>query len=483
MVDVGAIAKQFAFCALQARTNKTLCWIPVKLSVGDSHFAPVNGLKGPELRLALSAFAILVFEFLEPINGVLRQVLEVVLDLLNVPFQRSNALVGLEAVELRYALDADFCEACHILVRHFTQQMLDVRFQAFVNGRENLLPRFAFLDVAVNAVLNEDFFKRSEVPRLLEFSKLNFELALEQVACAVGTDPEDVRDAHEDWLVFEDNAAVGRQTHFAICERIKRIQHLVRRDVVGQVHHHFDLIGGVVLNLLDFDLSLVVGFENAVNQRSRGHAVRNLPNHQRLAVHLVDARTHSHAIAAETVVVILHVRHPACREVRVELEAFVLIVGNASVDQLDEVVRKDFAGQTHGNPIHPTRQQQRKLHRKRFRLFVPAIVGRQPRRRLCVEEHLEGKLAELDLDVTGCRRTVASKDVSPVSLAVEEQFALTNLNHGIPNARISVRMVLHRVADDVGDLVETAVVHLAQAMQDPALHGLQPVVLVRDGAL
>jgi hypothetical protein len=38
-------------------------------------------------------------------------------------------------------------------------------------------------------------------------------------------------------------------------------------------------------------------------------------------------------------------------------------------------------------------------------------------------------------------------------------------------------------ADDVGDLVEAAVVHFLQRVEDAALDGLEAVVDVRDGAL
>src|SRR4030042_2049869 len=40
---------------------------------------------------------------------------------------------------------------------------------------------------------------------------------------------------------------------------------------------------------------------------------------------------------------------------------------------------------------------------------------------------------------------------------------------------------LHRLADDVGDLVELAVVHLVQRVEDAALHGLAPVPQAGDG--
>ena len=44
-----------------------------------------------------------------------------------------------------------------------------------------------------------------------------------------------------------------------------------------------------------------------------------------------------------------------------------------------------------------------------------------------------------------------------------------------------MRVVLHGVADDIGDLVEPPIVHFVEAVQDAALHRLQAIVLVRNG--
>ena len=85
--------------------------------------------------------------------------LKVVLDLVDVPFQRRDALIGFETVEFGDALDADFSQTGHVLVGHFAQQVFDVGLQAFMDGGQNLLPRLAFLDVAVDAVLNEDLLQ------------------------------------------------------------------------------------------------------------------------------------------------------------------------------------------------------------------------------------------------------------------------------------------------------------------------------------
>ena len=69
--------------------------------------------------------------------------------------------------------------------------MLDVRLQARVDGLQNLLPSFAFLNVAVDAVLDEDFFQRSKMPSLLQLCQLNLQLPLQEMSCSVGTDFQD----------------------------------------------------------------------------------------------------------------------------------------------------------------------------------------------------------------------------------------------------------------------------------------------------
>ena len=53
----------------------------------------------------------------------------------------------------------------------------------------------------------------------------------------------------------------------------------------------------------------------------------------------------------------------------------------------------------------------------------------------------------------------------------------------IADRGVAVRMVAHALAHHVGDLVELAVVHFEERVQDAPLHGLEPVVDVRDRAV
>ena len=191
------------------------------------------------------------------------------------------------------------------------------------------------------------------MPGLLQFAKFNLQLELQQVACPVRIGPEDVGDPHEHRLVIEHHATVWRQTHFTIRESIQRIEHLVRRHVVGQMNHHLHLVGGVVFHFFDLDLALVVGFQNAVNQRTRSDPVRHLTDHQRLVVQLVNPGTHAHPVPPEAVVVVFDIRHAPRRKVRIKFESLVLVVRNARIDEFDEVVRQNLACQPHGNAVDP----------------------------------------------------------------------------------------------------------------------------------
>ena len=156
---------------------------------------------------------------------------------------------------------------------------------------------------------------------------------------------------------------------------------------------------------------------------------------------------------------------------------------DARVDQLVEVVRQDLAREADGDALGTLRQQQRELHRQEDRLLVAAVVARLPLGGLGVEDHVERELAQARLDVARCGGGVAGEDVAPVALAVDQQVLLAQLHERVADAGIAVRVVLHRVPDDVRHLVVAAIVELLHRMQDAALHGLQAVVQCGHGPL
>ena len=58
------------------------------------------------------------------------------------------------------AFDLDFGELDDIFTGYFPLQQLLVRIQSFVDSLNHALPCFAFFNVPVNPLLNEDFFQR-----------------------------------------------------------------------------------------------------------------------------------------------------------------------------------------------------------------------------------------------------------------------------------------------------------------------------------
>ena len=250
-----------------------------------------------------------------------------------------------------------------------------------------------------------------------------------------------------------------------------------------KVNDHLHLVGGVVLHPLDLDLALVVGLEDALDEGGRGHAVRHLLHDEGLVVLLAQLGPDPDTSAPEAVVVLLTVGLSSGREVRQKLEAAALEVGHRPVDELVEVVRQHLARQADGDALRPLLEQQRELDGQGLRLLVPAVIAGQPVGRLRIEKRLLGEGAQAGLDVTRRCGAVPGEDVAPVSLTIQRELPLADLHHGVPDARIPVGVVLHRVADGIGHLVETAIVHLLQAVQDATLDRLQSVVQVRNRPL
>ena len=58
------------------------------------------------------------------------------------------------------------------------------------------------------------------------------------------------------------------------------------------------------------------------------------------------------------------------------------------------------------------------------RLVLTAVVTLHPLCGLVVKDRIECEFRQPRLDITGSRRTVAGKDIAPVTLAVDQQVFL-----------------------------------------------------------
>jgi len=86
--------------------------------------------------------------------------------------------------------------------------------------------------------------------------------------------------------------AFGEIDKFAVGERVQRVDRPVGRLVVADVNYDLDLVGRIVVDLLDFDLAFVVRADDRILDRLGGRAERNFGDRQRPFVDLVDPGAH-----------------------------------------------------------------------------------------------------------------------------------------------------------------------------------------------
>jgi hypothetical protein len=121
--------------------------------------------------------------------------------------------------------------------------------------------------------------------------------------------------------------------------------------------------------------------------------------------------------------------------------------------------------------------------RQRYWFLVASVVARDELGQLVVEDFVARQFGEPALDVTGSRRRVAGEDVAVITLALDEVTLVRQHHERVADGSVAVRMILHRVSDDVGDLDEAPVVLLLQRPEDATLHRLQTVLEIRNRAV
>src|SRR5512133_30531 len=125
---------------------------------------------------------------------------------------------------------------------------------------------------------------------------------------------------------------------------------------------------------------------------------------------------------------------------------------------------KNFGCQSYSNPFYALCQKQGKFYRQRDWLFIPAVIRQFPESSSWIEDYFESKFRKPGFNISRCGRTVSGIYVSPVTLRINQQIFLSQLNQRITNRSITVRMVLHGLAYDVGDLVVSAILNLPHGM-------------------
>ena len=410
--------------------------------------------------------------------------LDVVAYLFHLGLDRGNLLVHCLGVELGDLADRFLDKPVDVFHDDLPSEKVLVVLHLIEHVPELFLPALLVLfQDLVDPVLKEYPFERVVVPFVLKFSETYLQLPLQQVLGVEGVVDEYVLDAQKLGLVVHDNAGVRSYVALAVGEGVESVDGLVGGNVVGKVDDDLDLVRRHVLDLLDLDLALVLSLDYGVLDDLGSLPVRNLGDGDRVLVDLLDLGADLHAAAAGSVLVVAAVCAAAGGEVRVDREVLALEDVDGCVKQFVEVVWKDLGGHAYGNSLCSLCKQERKAHREFGRFLVASVVGSHPMGDLRIEDHFLGEFAEAGLDVPRGSVAVTGEDVTPVSLAVDQQTLLAQLDQGSQDGSVTMGMVLHRLSDNVGHLGVAAVVHLVHGVEYAPLYGLESVHDVGDGPL
>lgn len=482
VVERGALEEGLAF-AFQAVAGEAVLGVEIECLIGHDDLGGGDAVEGGDFGAAFLAGAVGFFEALEMGDGVAGELLELAFDFGDVFFERGDVFVGFEGVELGDAFDADLGEAGDVVVGDFAFEDLEVGFEAFPDGGDDGLPGGALFDVAVDAFFDEDFFEGGEVPFFLELAEFDFEFAAKDVAGVFGADFDEIVDGEESGFVVVDDDGVGGEGEFAVGEGVEGLDGLVGVDAWGEVDEDFDFSGGVVLDTEDLDFALFVGGDDGVHQGAGGGAEGDLDDAEDvLFVAGFDAGANADAAASEAAVVVGGVHDAALGEIGEDVEILFAEGGDAGVAEFDEVVGEDAAGEADGDALDALGEEEGEFDGQGDGFFVSSVIGSGPVGDFWAEGDVESEFGEAGFDVTGGGGVVAREDVAPVALGIDEEFLLSELDHGVANGGVTMGVVFHGVADDVGDLVVAAVFEFVHGMEDAALNGFEAVIDVGDGA-
>ena len=165
------------------------------------------------------------------------------------------------------------------------------------------------------------------------------------------------------------------------------------------------------------------------------------------------------------------------------MEFLIMQVTDGGIADLAEVMRQDFRRESDSDTFCALCQQQRIFHRQGDRFLVASVIAQLPLRGLGIKHGVEGKLRESGLDISWGCGFVACQDVTPVSLRVDEQVLLSQLDQRIPDRGVAVRVELHGVTHNVRHFIVSAVVHAFHGVHDTALHGLEAIFDIGYGTL
>ena len=118
---------------------------------------------------------------------------------------------------------------------------------------------------------------------------------------------------------------------------------------------------------------------------------------------------------------------------------------------------QNLCGKTNCNSLCTLCQQERKFNRKGYRFLITSVIRRCPSGNFWTKNHFQCKRSKPRFNVPGCCRRITSQQIPPVPLHIDKQVFLSKLDHCITNGCITMRVVLHRVANYICHFIVTTV--------------------------
>ncbi len=276
---------------------------------------------------------------------------------------------------------------------------------------------------------------------------------------------------HRTIVLDDDDAA--RDGRLAIRESVKRVHHFFRVHAGWTFDFDLDVLGCEIVDGFHLELALLRRVLNRGHERIRRGRRRNFRDDDRGFVARLDSGADFHRTFA--VLIIARVHQAAGGKIRQALERLSFQNRNLRFQQFGKIMRQNPRTQTDRDAFGAEHQRNWQFARQRHRLLVAPVVARNKIGDRIIENFRAREFRQPALDVARRGGGIAGENISKISLSLDQISFIRQHHQRVADGCVAVRMILHRVADDVGDLDETSVILLVQRPKDAPLHGLQAI--------
>ena len=293
--------------------------------VGHGHGCGHNVVETLELREARIGSAVFLLELPEEIDGIIHDVVEMVLHLLNVEFDVGDVLLCLLDVKFRNLADRLLAKGQHIVAGDLLMEEGTIRVEGALDVVDLEIPGFDILfEFLIDSLLEEDLFQGDLVPLAAQLVQFYLQFPTKQVERVLGIDLQNLLHIGEDGVPVPDDASIGGIGDFTVGEGIQGIDRLVGGNARHQVEVYFHMFGGVVVDLLDLELAHINSGGDGVlglgDEFAGGGAVWDLGDDKGFVIDDADLGAVAHLAALRAIGIATHIGHASSGKIGVNLE-------------------------------------------------------------------------------------------------------------------------------------------------------------------